>query len=46
MERTAKCLCGQFSVIVTGEPSVVNVCHCRDCQRLMVAPALLVLPTV
>jgi hypothetical protein len=21
MERTAKCLCGQFSVIVTGEPT-------------------------
>ena len=33
MERTAKCLCGQFSVIVTGEPVVVNVCHCHDCQR-------------
>jgi hypothetical protein len=33
MERTAKCLCGQFSVIVTGEPTMVNVCHCRDCQR-------------
>lgn len=33
MERTAKCLCGQFSVIVTGEPTMVNVCHCHDCQR-------------
>ena len=33
MERTAKCLCEGFSVIVTGEPSMVNVCHCRDCQR-------------
>jgi hypothetical protein len=33
MERTAKCLCGQFSVIVTSEPTMVNVCHCRDCQR-------------
>jgi hypothetical protein len=33
MERTAKCLCEEFSVIVTGEPSMVNVCHCRDCQR-------------
>jgi hypothetical protein len=33
MERTAKCLCGQFSVIVTIEPTMVNVCHCRDCQR-------------
>jgi hypothetical protein len=26
MERTAKCLCGQFSVIVTGEPTMVNLC--------------------
>ena len=33
MEKTAKCLCGQFSVIVRGEPTMVNVCHCRDCQR-------------
>jgi len=33
MERTAKCLCGHFSVITTGEPTVVNVCHCRDCQK-------------
>jgi hypothetical protein len=33
MERTAKCLCGQFSVIVTSEPVMVNVCHCHDCQR-------------
>jgi len=33
MERTAKCLCGQFSVIVTSEPVTVNVCHCQDCQR-------------
>jgi hypothetical protein len=33
MPRTAKCLCGAFSVIVSAEPMVVNVCHCRDCQR-------------
>jgi hypothetical protein len=38
MERTAKCLCGQFGVIVTGEPTMVNVCHCRDCQRRSGAP--------
>ena len=38
MERTAKCLCGQFSVIVTGEPTTVSVCHCRDCQRRSGAP--------
>ena len=33
MERTAKCLCGAFSVTVSTEPTVVNICHCRDCQR-------------
>jgi hypothetical protein len=32
MERTAKCLCGQFRVIATGEPMIVNLCHCEDCQ--------------
>jgi hypothetical protein len=30
MERTAKCLCDQFSVIVMSEPTLVNVCHCHD----------------
>jgi hypothetical protein len=38
MERTAKCLCGQFSVITTGEPIMVNVCHCHDCQKRSGAP--------
>ena len=33
MQRTAKCLCCAFSVTVSVEPTVVNVCHCRDCQR-------------
>ena len=33
MPRTAKCLCGAFSVVVSAEPMVVNVCPCRDCQR-------------
>jgi hypothetical protein len=33
MERTATCLCGKFSVVAAGEPVLVNVCHCRDCQR-------------
>jgi hypothetical protein len=33
MPRTAQCLCGTFSVIVSAEPVMVNVCHCRYCQR-------------
>jgi hypothetical protein len=33
MPRTATCLCGAFKVVVSGEPMVVNLCHCRDCQR-------------
>ena len=33
MERTARCLCGGFRVIVTGEPNAVGICHCTECQR-------------
>ena len=33
MERTAKCQCGEFRVITSGEPYMVNICHCQDCQR-------------
>ena len=33
MSRTASCQCGAFRVTVAGEPDVVNVCHCRECQR-------------
>jgi len=33
MERTATCHCGSLRVTVTGEPTVVNVCHCKACQR-------------
>jgi len=38
MPRTAKCLCGAFSVIVSAEPMMVNVRHCQDCQRRSGAP--------
>ena len=38
MERTGKCLCGALRVVVTGAPSVVNACHCTDCQRRSGAP--------
>ena len=33
MERTARCLCGGFRAIVTGEPNFVGICHCTECQR-------------
>jgi hypothetical protein len=31
--RTATCACGQLRVACTGEPALVAVCHCLDCQK-------------
>jgi hypothetical protein len=31
---TGKCLCGQCSYTIEGDPVVVAHCHCLDCQRL------------
>jgi hypothetical protein len=33
MERTGCCHCGSLRVTVSGEPTIVTVCHCRACQR-------------
>jgi hypothetical protein len=33
MERTASCQCGQASLTVSGEPSLVTACNCTWCQR-------------
>lgn len=33
MERTATCQCGQASVTVSGQPSLVTACNCTWCQR-------------
>ena len=33
MNRTAQCHCGSLRARTTGEPLIVNLCHCRDCQR-------------
>jgi len=33
MERTAACQCGQASLTVSGEPTLVSVCNCTWCQR-------------
>jgi hypothetical protein len=33
VDKTAQCQCGSLRVTVTGEPTVVNACHCKACQR-------------
>jgi len=32
--RTGKCLCGACSYKIEGDPIIVAICHCADCQRL------------
>jgi hypothetical protein len=34
MAHTASCHCGALRATIAGEPLAVNVCHCRDCQRM------------
>jgi hypothetical protein len=36
--RAAQCLCGSLRVEVEGEPVVVGVCHCLECQRRSGSP--------
>ncbi len=31
--RTASCACGQLSVTCHGEPQMVSLCHCLECQK-------------
>ena len=33
MERVAQCQCGSLRVIVSGEPVISYVCHCKACQQ-------------
>lgn len=35
----AKCACGSLKAHVTGEPAMVIMCHCTDCQRRTGAPS-------
>lgn len=31
--RNGRCLCGQVTVELTGEPFAVSLCHCVNCQK-------------
>jgi hypothetical protein len=33
MTRIAHCSCGSLRAEVTGEPALLGVCHCTECQR-------------
>jgi hypothetical protein len=33
MERLAQCHCGSLRAKTSGEPVMINMCHCRACQR-------------
>ena len=32
-DRRGGCQCGQFRFIMRGDPNMVAVCHCHDCQK-------------
>lgn len=32
--RSGRCLCGDCSYEIEGDPVIVAVCHCSDCQRV------------
>lgn len=32
-ERAGGCQCGRVRYRVIGDPLIVNVCHCKECQR-------------
>jgi hypothetical protein len=43
MKRIAACQCSGFRVVVVGDPTVVNICHCTECHDV---PGLLLCPTL
>ncbi len=36
--RTARCCCGSLTVDAEGEPAVVSLCNCLECQRRTGSP--------
>jgi hypothetical protein len=36
--RVARCCCGSLSATAEGEPMVVSLCHCIECQRRTGSP--------
>ena len=33
MDATGGCLCGSLRYTLKAEPTLIGVCHCRDCQK-------------
>jgi hypothetical protein len=33
MKKIARCQCGNLSAQVSGQPQLIGVCHCKDCQQ-------------
>lgn len=31
--RKASCVCGQFSLMIRGDPVRISMCHCYACQQ-------------
>ena len=31
--KKARCQCGSLSATATGDPLMIGVCHCEECQR-------------
>ena len=38
MKREASCSCGALKVVCKGEPELVSLCHCEECQKRTGAP--------
>ena len=38
MSYSGQCLCGAIRYQLSGEPTVVAICHCNDCRRHSDAP--------